>query len=72
MKGKQRWEWVLIILFPNYSPAEGADACCVPFRAQPGRCCCTARHMRARTGLMCVLQGAQWVPWVPGGPLELW
>lgn len=59
MKGKRRWEWVLIILFPNYSPAEGADARCVLFSTQPGTCCCTARHLRACSGLIFVLRGAQ-------------
>lgn len=33
-------------------------------------------HCQAHEGThwahVCVLQGAQWVPWVPGGPLELW
>lgn len=28
MKRKQSWELVLIILFPNYSTAQGADAVC--------------------------------------------
>lgn len=46
MKRKQGWEVVLIILFPNYSTAQRADAVCfdiyssaedVP-KAQPGNC----------------------------------
>lgn len=46
MKRKQRWEVVLIILFPNYSTAQRADAVCfdvyssvkdVP-KAQPANC----------------------------------
>lgn len=46
MKRKQRWEVLLIILFPNYSTAQRADAVCfdvhspakdVP-KAQPGNC----------------------------------
>jgi len=28
MKRKQRWELVLIILFPNYNTAQRADAVC--------------------------------------------